>query len=532
MIRISVIIRFKNEAEYLEPVLAAVRAQTLPGATIRIIGIDNLSTDDSKSIAQRYCDDVLSISNYYPGAAINLAMREFACDFAAMLSAHTIPADTLWLAKLLREAQKPDTLGVYGAQIYPFYSEFLDKRDLSIFSTPTTRIETRDSDLWNANSMILRQSWEDAPFDETVFELEDHYWTKCQLDGTNCVRFVPDATVYHYSHVERNDRHLPAQLVDSPNEQIADALEVLADPRASWPSLMTAVLIVKTLRAEPVTTAAIPSLIRLLGEHWDFDVRWRVADTLGAMPCAEGIDALITALADPSYYARNEAAWALARIGPNAAGRLIDRLYTVPRREWPLAAVALGRCGHSEAGSHALELLEAGLEETVGELRRAYVFASGELAALRGTTGFSRTLAALESSADEETRAAAVWAIGKLAAIEGNAADWRQCIAGFVDDASELVRAEAAVAMGRLADSRGDASIASEINRFVADPSGRVRYSATQMLVALARQGLQSNGPGPAEDDDDFGVRFETGLLRRTAADAGVVYETRRTGSQ
>ena len=110
--RIAVIIRFRDEISYLPAVLDAVSAQQLSGAEMRIIGVDNGSVDGSREVAERLCHRVLSITDYRPGAAINLAMREEACDFGCVLSAHTIPASTTWLQTLLAAAAAPATLAV------------------------------------------------------------------------------------------------------------------------------------------------------------------------------------------------------------------------------------------------------------------------------------------------------------------------------------------------------------------------------------------------------------------------------------
>lgn len=518
LLRISVVVRFRNEAAHLGAVLEAVRAQYVQ-AQVELTGVDNLSSDTSRKIAERYCDRVIPLAAYAPGAALNRAIEAVPCEYAAFLSAHTIPSNAGWLAALLREAKKPDTLGVYGAQIYPYYSRFLDKRDLSIFSTPKRRIETRDSDLWNANSMISRSAWETLPFDEKTFELEDHYWTKCGLNGANCVRFVPDAVVYHYSHDTRNDRHLPAHLLGEPETQLESALSTLDDAQAAWPDIMMAALAVKTLRSNARAGAARPALIRLLGEHWDFDVRWRVADVLGAMPSAPAIEALVTGLNDPSYYASNECAWALARCGGDGARRLSARLGTILPRQMPLAVVALGRSGEQEALAHAIALAEAGIAATTGELQRNYIFAAGELGGLHGAGALLALLPSLAHDADEETRAAIAWALGELMqtpdpsdAVVREVADATAALAG---DSSAIVRAETAIAAGKIA-LTGRRTFEPTVSTLIRDTSGRVRYGALQVAAALIAKGRPITSGDP--DDEDFGAAFECRALKAAVA--------------
>lgn len=512
-LHIAVIIRFRNEVEYIASVLHAVRAQRVVGASIRVVGIDNGSSDGSRAIADSLCDAVYDIDEFMPGAALNLAIQGEACHYVAVVSAHAIPADSNWLMTLLAEASKPDTLGVYGAQIYPLYARFLDKRDLDIFSSPTPRLETRDSDFWNTNSMFPRSAWEKRPFDETVFELEDHHWTKCLLDGTNLIRFVPNAVVYHYSHDERNDRHLPHRYIP-PDHDIETDLATLASLDESWPRTMMAALRIKTLRERVPKERAVALLVRLLHEHWDFDVRWRVADTLGVIPHADGIEALITALADPSFYARDEAAWALARLGQAAAERLIERLPGVPPREWPLAAMALGQSGGPDARRRAVELILDGLTATQGELRCAYLYAAGELEPAADLYRLQGILAQLLQCEDVRLRATAAWAAGALAQADDGIA-W-PAVVEAARDPDAIVRTEAVMALGKKLLKRPDGAIAAAVANAGADDSSRVRYASAQIARLLGGRGAELMQPAGA-DDPDYGVRFETaaGTLAR-----------------
>ena len=91
------------------------------------------------------------------------------------------PGDAQWLRTLRSHLDQGEVAGVYGGQLYPINSRFLDKRDLDIFSSLEPRIERVDSDFWNANSMFPKSVWKTQRFEESVFELEDHHWTKLVL---------------------------------------------------------------------------------------------------------------------------------------------------------------------------------------------------------------------------------------------------------------------------------------------------------------------------------------------------------------
>ena len=156
---ISVIVRFKNEARYLGAVLQAVRAQS-SREQVQVVAVDNLSSDGSRRIASDYADVLLDIEDDRPGAALNKAIDACSGSSVAVLSAHAVPAHDRWLENLGSWLANSAVLGTYGGQLYPVTSEFLDKRDLDIFSCLTPRTESRDSDFWNANSIFHRTAWE------------------------------------------------------------------------------------------------------------------------------------------------------------------------------------------------------------------------------------------------------------------------------------------------------------------------------------------------------------------------------------
>src|SRR4051812_35054297 len=133
--RVSVIVRYRDEETHLGAVLAAIRAQRC-SADVELVTADNASTDASRRIADRYADVSLDIDDYRPGAALNDAITASSGDVIVIVSAHAIPADDGWLETLVAPLADPGRLAVYGAQIYPLTSRFLDKRDLDIFSDP------------------------------------------------------------------------------------------------------------------------------------------------------------------------------------------------------------------------------------------------------------------------------------------------------------------------------------------------------------------------------------------------------------
>lgn len=510
---VSVLVRFRNEAAYLNAVLSAVRQQRFPGR-FEIVAIDNCSTDDSAAIAARHTPVLLSINDYQPGKALNAAIRQCSGRHIAVLSAHTIPADADWLARLYGHMGVPRLAGVYGAQMYPLHSRFLDKRDLDIFSTLVPRVEVRDTDFWNANSMFPRAVWEEQPFDEVVYELEDHHWTKLLCPRGYRVHFEPDALVYHYSHIQRLDReHLPATS-QTPAEQIAAATEVLRDSAARWPQVMRAGLTLSSLTDHPeVANSAVPLLCRHLQEHPDFDVRWRMAQALGKIPTTAAAEMLAVSLNDPSYYPRDEAAWSLARLGKLAVPFVQARLQTLEPEYRPFAALALGRSGEPVAEAGALQVLNDELHSASSRRNRDAAHFLGEIAHLPHADRLLPRLTKLTVTSANEDQFVYCWALGCFA--QHHTVD-EELLARVAADGSHLLaRFEAVVALGKAYRGSGSERALDVVLSHLSDTAARVRYGAIQSV----RLAVEAGWPCPPlpelpEDERDFGVRFEWSLAR------------------
>jgi HEAT repeat protein len=520
MTRLSVIVRFRNEATYLEAVLRSIREQRCVHH-VEIVAIDSSSTDNSREIAAQYADRILEIREYRPGAALNQAIGACAGDGLVILSAHAIPANRSWLENLTAWLPNPEVLGTYGAQLYPLTSRFLDKRDLDIFSSLRPRTEIRDSDFWNANSAFSRRSWERAPFDSTVFELEDHYWTKKLLpQGSSWVRFEPLGLVYHYGHEARNDRTFlpPSPLSDK--ERIVAAIAVLESADELWPAVMSAGLTLGSLSHVPDVVHAIPALGAALLGHEDFDVRWRVAGALGRIGTPLAACFLVQGLRDRSFYPRDESAWALARLGQVGAAELLRVLGKLDEETRPFAALALGLSGDEAAARCAVEIFADGLASGDIFVVRDSLYFLGEIARVPAAIGLAPDVIACLRSEDDEVARAAAWCWGMLAAAGWVADDLAE--RDLVDLARhhpvETIRFEAVASLGKAALAHKANPIAREMVRALRhDGSGRVRYGAMQSLRLMIAAGFDGHADAQAhEHDTDFGVMFERDLILRS----------------
>ncbi len=514
---VSIIVRFKNEEKYLSHVLNALRQQKFYFGSYEIIGVDNNSTDKSLQISEKLADQTIKIEDYHPGQALNRAIEVCRGEKIAILSAHTIPANDQWLNNLYKSSLKEDLLGVYGAQLYPINSKFLDKRDLDIFSTRTPRNENVDSDFWNANSILSKSMWKKKPFNEEVFELEDHYWTKQLLQGDLYIYFEPKALVYHYSHIERLDReHLDKSTFVESN-LIENAIAELRDSHSSWPQIMKAGLILSSLTHNKDIVKAVPVLGKTLVEHSDFDVRWRMAQALGKIPTEASVDYLIKALDDSSFYPRDEAAWSLAKLGRISAPLLIQKHSDLSKDALPFVALALGRSGIKSAEKLAVDILYSELSSGNWEQRRNAAYFAGEITSTYGSERLIHLLNELLLRSPKEKRHVFCWALGCYSKKAPSLVSWDNIFNILNSNENTLARFEAIAAIGKYAKSCGEKKAIHRIINALSDPEDRVRYGAIQSLrlfIECRNEFINIESFLP-NFDRDFGVKFEKSLIMR-----------------
>jgi len=196
-IMISVIIRSKNEEEWIRQCLYAVSKQDF--VDFEIILVDNESTDKTLEIAKEFNCKIIKISNkeFSYGRALNQGIQASKGEYLAFLSAHCIPKNTNWLFRLLTNFEDPKVAGVYGRQEPMAHSDPRDKRDLWNTFGLERKEQTTDPFFHNANAKIRRSVWKKIPFDEKISGVEDRLWAKKVLEQGYKIIYEPSASVYH-----------------------------------------------------------------------------------------------------------------------------------------------------------------------------------------------------------------------------------------------------------------------------------------------------------------------------------------------
>jgi len=194
--KVSIVIRAKNEERFIGRVLEQVFAQEYPDP-VEVLVLDSGSTDATRDIVARFPVRLhrLDPSTFSYGRALNYGAAVAAGERVVHLSAHCIPTNRLWLRNLTALLDDPAIVATYGRQepvmgLNPFeelelqaiFPSDLDRPCLSIFS--------------NSNCAIKRDLLLRYPFDEQIPFAEDFLWRTLLPESYKSV-YVPEATVYH-----------------------------------------------------------------------------------------------------------------------------------------------------------------------------------------------------------------------------------------------------------------------------------------------------------------------------------------------
>ena len=195
---ISIVIRTFNEEKFLPALLDALRGQTTQN--FETIVVDSGSLDATRDIAVEKADRLMRIQShdFTFGHSLNVGIGNARGRFIAIVSAHTLPVDDQWLARLVAPLQAEQTAMVYGRQLGGESSKFGEIRDMRrTFGSKQIVLQPPRFFANNANSAIRKDLWEKHPFDESLPGLEDIEWAKYWMERNLRVIYEPLAALYH-----------------------------------------------------------------------------------------------------------------------------------------------------------------------------------------------------------------------------------------------------------------------------------------------------------------------------------------------
>lgn len=200
--KVSIIIRTKNEEQWIEMCLRKIYEQTYKN--FEIIIVDNLSKDKTIDKIKKYNCKIVKIKKFIPGKAINLGVSKSTGEIIVCLSAHCIPVDKNWLKNLIFDLNKKNIGAVYGKQLPLPYSSPLDKRDLYNTFGEEKRIQSKDTFFHNANSAFKKKLWNKIKFDEKILHIEDRVWAHDILKLGYKIIYQPKSKVYHWHGINQS----------------------------------------------------------------------------------------------------------------------------------------------------------------------------------------------------------------------------------------------------------------------------------------------------------------------------------------
>jgi rhamnosyltransferase len=214
----TVAIPVLNGARLLPATLAAVRSQRLDGE-LELVVCDSGSVDGSVEVARSYGARVLEIAphEFGHGPTRNLLMAESRGDHVAFLTQDAIPADELWLSRLLAGFALAEDVGLTFGPYRPRPGASpMVQRELSGWfgqlapggRPRVDRLASSERDIaardllgprgffTDANGCVARAAWAQAPFRDLAYA-EDHLLAHDMLRAGWAKVYLPEAAVVH-----------------------------------------------------------------------------------------------------------------------------------------------------------------------------------------------------------------------------------------------------------------------------------------------------------------------------------------------
>lgn len=196
---VSIIVRTLNEAKFLPECLLKIGEQKY-GGPVEVVVVDSGSTDDTIKIATEFGSKVVLISKseFTFGRSLNVGCEASSGEVLVLLSAHCIPCDENWLQALVKPLLEETSEYSYGRQIpRKGVSKFSEGMVFRKYYPEQESIPQAGYFCNNANSAILRATWQRLRFDEKLTGLEDMELAKRLLDGGGTVSYVATSAVEH-----------------------------------------------------------------------------------------------------------------------------------------------------------------------------------------------------------------------------------------------------------------------------------------------------------------------------------------------
>lgn len=192
---VTVVIRVLNGAGYLRKTLAALRAQQ--GPPPQILVVDNESDDGTAQVAIDAGVEVINLPRreFTYGKSLNIGIGAATGEFVVILSAHSLPVGTHFLADAVAPFQDPLVAAVRLLHACN-RAEIESWMEPATTTWPVTMSKLANRGPIGCACAVRRSVWADHPFDERIRSVEDKFWARTVLE--NGYRVADSSAVYFY----------------------------------------------------------------------------------------------------------------------------------------------------------------------------------------------------------------------------------------------------------------------------------------------------------------------------------------------
>jgi glycosyltransferase involved in cell wall biosynthesis len=192
---VSVVIRNKNQDKALEYLLHNL-VERYSEDIDEIIVLDNLSTDNSKTISEKYNAKFITIEKFSYGGSANLAAENAKNEIVVIFSAHSFPVSHDFF-KLIKEKFKGRETELAGLRCL---------HNVNDYSAYINNISSDDdynrAGLIFAGSAFNKRVWEKHPFKSDITTFEDKEWSKRVIASGYKIEFVPSIFCYQINRTK------------------------------------------------------------------------------------------------------------------------------------------------------------------------------------------------------------------------------------------------------------------------------------------------------------------------------------------
>ena len=194
----SIIIRTFNEAIYLPELLTMIKSQNI-SSPAEIVVVDSGSTDETLAIAESFNANIVNINkdDFTFGRSLNVGCAAAKGEALVFISGHCIPENEKWLTTLISPLAIDNVVYSYGRQIGNETSKFSEKQIFAKYFPEESSVPQNGFFCNNANSALLKSTWEMFNFDEQLTGLEDMHLAKSIINAGFQIAYEADAEVYH-----------------------------------------------------------------------------------------------------------------------------------------------------------------------------------------------------------------------------------------------------------------------------------------------------------------------------------------------